>query len=206
MLLGRFASGSIDKKIYLYDVRDESFSSWKINEKPYVFHSASVEDIIFSPVEDFKFASCNQSLWCKCIIFLGSVDKTICICDIRTGNYNKPELSFKAHNSDVNVISWNQKNPFFIASGADDGSFKIWDYRNPSEEQTEIKWHTEQITSIDFQPGDESVVAVSSADNRLSIWDMSVEKDETKNKEGLNSVPENLIFLHQGQEEIKEIK
>jgi len=42
----------------------------------------------------------------------------------------------------------------------------------------EILWHSEAITSIQFQPNDESVVAVSSADNRLSIWDFSVENDE----------------------------
>lgn len=67
-----------------------------------------------------------------------------------------------------------------------------------------MQWHTEAITSICFQPDDESVLTVASADNRVSTWDFAVEPDEQKdgNEE---EIPDQLIFLHQGQEDIKEI-
>lgn len=42
---------------------------------------------------------------------------------------------------------------------------------------TRIKWHTDAITSIQFEPFEETVLAVASADNRLTLWDFSVEVD-----------------------------
>ena len=31
---------------------------------------------------------------------------------------------------DVNVLSWNTKRAFLILSGADDGQFRVWDFRS----------------------------------------------------------------------------
>jgi len=51
----------------------------------------------------------------------------------------------------VNVISWNKSNPILIATGADDGGFKVFDLRYPKEEPiTYIRWHEDQITSIQW--------------------------------------------------------
>ena len=55
---GLLASGSMDRKIFLYQSVDENMSDFIRQDNPYVFHDASVEDIQFSPVEDFVFASC----------------------------------------------------------------------------------------------------------------------------------------------------
>lgn len=38
-----------------------------------------------------------------------------------------------------------------------------------------FNWHSEPITSVKFQPKEESVIAVASEDNRVSLWDMSME-------------------------------
>jgi len=56
---GLLASGSSDRKIFLYQSVDENMSDFVRQDNPYIFHEASVEDIQFSPVEDFVFASCN---------------------------------------------------------------------------------------------------------------------------------------------------
>ena len=57
-----------------------------------------------------------------------SVDQTIKIWDLRALNSQaKPQMSFKAHDCDVNVISWNTTAKFLLASGDDKGEFRIWD-------------------------------------------------------------------------------
>lgn len=43
---------------------------------------------------------------------------------------------------------------------------------------TRIKWHTSAITSIAFEPREESVLAVASADNKLTLWDFSIDNEE----------------------------
>lgn len=57
---GLLASGSLDRKIFLYQSTDENMSDFVRNDHPYFFHEGSVEDIQFSPVEDFAFASCTN--------------------------------------------------------------------------------------------------------------------------------------------------
>jgi ribosome assembly protein RRB1 len=68
-----------------------------------------------SPNEKEVFASC-------------SVDQTIKIWDAR--RRERAVLSVRAHDSDVNVISWNPSAPHLLLSGADDGIFRVWDLRN----------------------------------------------------------------------------
>lgn len=43
---------------------------------------------------------------------------------------------------------------------------------------TKIRWHTKAITSLQFEPREESVLAVASEDNKMTLWDFSVEMDD----------------------------
>ena len=129
----------------------------------------------------------------------------------------KAQISFRAHDCDVNVLSWNTTSKFLLASGDDKGEFRIWDLRmldhksfNQSssyESITRIRWHTSAITSLQFEPGEDSVLAVASSDNKLTIWDFSVEVDENEQmQDEEEDIPPQLMFLHQGQENIKELR
>ena len=106
----------------------------------------------------------------------------------------------------MNVLSWNQTSTNLVATGADDGIFKVWDLRYPKAQSSisEIQFHTKPITSIQFQPNSDSTLAVSSADNKLSIWDFAVENDEAD--EEIKDIPDQLMFVHQGQKDLKELR
>lgn len=70
-----------------------------------------------------------------------SADKTVAVWDLRRKNGSM--LSLKAHEEDVNVISWNRNVTYLLASGSDDGSFKIWDLRafRSGEPVAQFRWH-----------------------------------------------------------------
>ncbi len=64
---------------------------------------------------------------------------------------------------------------------------------------TRIRWHTSAITSIQFEPREDSVLAVCSEDNKFTLWDFSVEADESEQvTEEDIEIPPQLMFLHQG--------
>lgn len=193
---GLLASGGQDGQIFTYSPSDQSFSNWDINKSPLQGHSGSVEDIQFSPTEDNALASC-------------STDKSIKIWDLRANPSHNSQITFIAHEGDANVIAWNPACAYLLASGGDEGAFKVWDlrYLKRGGTLTNIKWHKGPITSLQFQPREESVLAVSSEDNKLTIWDFGVEKDEEELKDPIyKEIPRQLMFLHQGQEDIKELK
>lgn len=57
------------------------------------------------------------------------------------------------------------------------------------------------------------MLAASGADNQLTVWDLSVEADDeaaagtagAEGAEGLKDLPPQLLFIHQGQTDIKEL-
>ena len=137
------------------------------------------------------------------LLIIGSSDGTVQIVDTRVGTYNQSQLLIKAHETDVNVCDWNKIATHLIATGSDDGTVKIWDLRRQkqgkrNEELLAFNWHSEPITSIRFQPNEESVIAVACEDNSVSIWDMAMENEQEDPE-----FPNELMFIHQGQEEIK---
>lgn len=88
----------------------------------------------------------------------------------------------------------------------------MWDLRtvrNSTSPLAHFKYHTAPITSIEWAPHDESVLCASSSDNQVTIWDLSVEADEEASGSGadpaLADFPPQLLFIHQGQSNVKEI-
>ncbi|KAL6067576.1 Glutamate rich WD repeat containing 1 [Balamuthia mandrillaris] len=191
---GRLVTGDCNKFIYLWEF-NAAASQWAISSTPYSGHTASVEDLQWSPSEQDVFASC-------------SVDQTIKIWDARTPN--RPGLSAHAHSSDVNVISWNRKVNYLLLSGSDDGTFRIWDLRNFSSDEpaANMKYHRGAITSLEWHPTEESMLAVAGEDDQITTWDMSLEAEEEV-PEGVDQsvleMPPQLLFVHQGQHEVKEV-
>lgn len=197
---GLLATGDCLKHIYTWKPTDDG--SWNVDSSPLVGHNGSVEDIQWSPNEASVMASC-------------SVDKTIRIWDIRAQPSKACMITTeKAHESDVNVIDWNRNEPF-IASGGDDGYMKVWDLRvlSRGDPVAVFKHHKGPITSVEWHHTDATVLASSGADDQIALWDLALEKDDEEISEdssvakdpGLNDLPPQLLFIHQGMQDIKEL-
>jgi ribosome assembly protein RRB1 len=165
---GRLLTGDCHGNIFLWN--KNSAATWVVDSDTYVGHAASVEDVQWSPSENDVFASC-------------SCDGSIRLWDVRTKA--GAALQVKASSTDINVLSWNRVVDYLLASGADDGALCIWDLRNFTAENAvaSLRWHQDAITSVEWHPREDSVVACSGADNQLTLWDMSLERDEEEEAE-----------------------
>ncbi|KAJ3332797.1 ribosome biosynthesis protein rrb1 [Blyttiomyces sp. JEL0837] len=199
----KLLTGDIAHKIYL---TTQASGGFQTDSRAFVGHEGSIEDLQWSPQEDTVFASASS-------------DKTIKIWDTRAGN--KPQISFVAHDSDVNVITWNRLSDSLLASGSDSGDFSVWDLsfvaqcrqsnQLPTPAAT-FKWHQKPITSIEWHPTESSMLAVAGADDQVTLWDLALERDAEEDPvvaKGPNGndveVPPQLLFIHQGQEDVKEV-
>ena len=194
LVTGLLASGDCKKNIHLW--HPDQSGSWKVDQRPYAAHTDSVEDIQWSPNEQNVMASC-------------SVDKTIRIWDIRAKHDKSCMITVEnSHDADVNVIDWNKNEPF-IVSGGDDGVMKVWDLRQltKGEPVAKFKHHLGPITSVEWHQADSTVLASSGADNQIALWDLAIERDEESDKteEHLKGLPPQLLFIHQGLKDIKEL-
>ncbi|CAB0019568.1 unnamed protein product, partial [Nesidiocoris tenuis] len=69
-----------------------------------------------------------------------------------------------------------------------------------------LKHHSDSITSVEWCPQESSVFASSGADHQIALWDLAVERDESEPVEAeLKNLPPQLLFIHQGQIDIKEL-
>ncbi|CAN0540968.1 unnamed protein product, partial [Ectocarpus sp. 12 AP-2014] len=87
---GRLATGDCGNSVHVTRTVE---GGWVTDPVPFVGHVASVEDLQWSPTETTVFAS-------------ASADKTVAVWDLR--KKNGAMLSLKAHEEDVNVITWNR--------------------------------------------------------------------------------------------------
>ena len=69
---------------------------------------------------------------------------------------------------------------------------------------------------MEWHPTDSSVFAATGADNQITLWDLAVEKDDDNAESNANqaaatpdnqlaALPDQLLFIHMGQTDIKEV-
>ena len=196
---GKLLTGDINGRIFITTIGDGGQASTE--KEPFTSHQGTVEELQWSPNERSVFASAGN-------------DGTVRIWDVRSKS-RKSVLSVPVSSTDVNVLSWSHQNTHLLASGADDGQWAVWDLRQwkPSANSSNLNptpvasfnFHREQITSIEWHPTDDSIVAVAAGDNTLTLWDLAVEidDDESRNTAGVRDVPPQLLFVHY-MDQIKE--
>ncbi|KAL1718489.1 WD40-repeat-containing domain protein [Schizophyllum commune] len=194
----RLLTGDVHAKIYLTTTSQAGFTPLG---QPFASHTSSVEDLQWSPSEPTVFASC-------------SADASIRLWDVRAKGRKSVAALTDAHESDVNVISWNKSSSYLLVSGGDDGALRVWDLRSVKQTGPQptpvaaFNWHKAPVTSVEWHPTEDSVFAASGADDQTTLWDLAVEQDEEElggadMAEG--DVPPQLLFVHQGQKDVKEV-
>ncbi|KFG28653.1 WD domain, G-beta repeat-containing protein, partial [Toxoplasma gondii TgCatPRC2] len=139
------------------------------------------------------------------------------IYDTRSSTAGPALALLHAHTSDVNALRWSPVHHDLLLSGDEDGCVKVWDERYGEVPLVVMQWHKKPITSVDWHPTDEATFATSSLDDSVALWDMSVEIDEDAEERDRGAkqmeaeknddkMPEQLMFVHMGQEHISEIK
>lgn len=200
--LGKLLTGDNDGLIYA-TTRTEG-GGWVTDTRPFTAHTSSVEELQWSPNEKNVFASASS-------------DGSVKVWDVRSKS-RKPAVDVHVSNTDINVMSWSNQTFHLLATGADDGQWAVWDLRHwkpgtgsgsggqlrPSPVAS-FDFHREPITSIEWHPTDDSVVAVGSADNTVTLWDLAVElDDEESQRTAAPEVPSQLLFVHY-MESVKEL-
>lgn len=196
---GALLSGDCSGRIHL---TQRTSSKWVTDKTPFTASNSSIEDIQWSTGESTVFSTAG-------------CDGYVRIWDTRSKKH-KPVISVEASKSDVNVISWSNKLNYLLASGHDDGTWGVWDLRsfNASTQPSPVAnydFHKAPITSISFNPLDESIISVSSEDNTVTLWDLAVEADDEeisqqrKEAQELHDIPPQLLFVH-WQRDVKDVR
>lgn len=191
--LGTLASADNHGKIYITEMHEGG--KFVTNSTPYKGHKSSIEDIEWSPSEESLFVTVSSDrsirLWDSRIS-----GKEACVCVVED-----------SHSSDINVLSWNKYEPL-IVTGGDDANLKVWSLRMLQHKQSlaEFKYHKSPITSLEWHPTDTTTFMASGEDDQVTIWDIAMESDSSNNKEEESlPVPPQLMFIHMGQKELKEV-
>ncbi|KAL8765055.1 MAG: hypothetical protein Q9209_007745 [Squamulea sp. 1 TL-2023] len=187
---GKLLTGDNDGKIFATTCTEGG--KWTPDNRPFTGHQSSVEDIQWSPSERNVFASASS-------------DGTVKVWDARS-EAHAPAVSVRVSDTDVNVISWSRQTTHLLASGADDGQWAVWDLRqwkdqtlaSQAKSVASFNFHKEQITSIEWHPTDDSIMAIAAGDNTLTLWDLAVELDDEESRDsvGVQGVPPQLLFIH----------
>mmetsp|Transcript_2359 Transcript_2359/g.3473 ORF Transcript_2359/g.3473 Transcript_2359/m.3473 type:complete len:516 (-) Transcript_2359:381-1928(-) len=196
---GRMVTGAMNRTLMSWTQREDG--RFSVDPDTFRGHTDSIEDLQWSPTETDVFASC-------------SADRSIRFWDLRVGKKSALTLS-NAHEMDVNVISWNRIDSHLLVSGGDEGGLKVWDLRSVKDGESLpaafFGYHRKPITSVEWHPTLSSMLAGSSEDHTVSLWDLSVERDPEEEATlgevlpGAEDLPPQLMFLHMGQKNIKEV-
>jgi ribosome assembly protein RRB1 len=84
-------------------------SRWRIPERKRKYNFKS---LFFDSVEDIQWSAADPTVFATC-----SADHSIRLWDSRSRTPNDVLRIEGAHDSDVNVITWNRKKAFLLASG-----------------------------------------------------------------------------------------
>ncbi|KAI5577524.1 hypothetical protein POPTR_009G135100v4 [Populus trichocarpa] len=178
---GYLVSGSHDNRICLWDVsavaQDKVLGALQVYEA----HESVVEDVSWHLKNENLFGSVGDD--CQLIIW-----------DLRT---NQIQHSVKAHEKEINYLSFNPYNEWILATASSDATVGLFDMRKLTVPLHALRSNTEEVFQVEWDPNHETVLASSADDRRLNVWDLNRIGEEQLELDADDGPPE-LLFSHGG--------
>eukprot|EP00879_Flechtneria_rotunda_P026840 GHRR01028676.1.p1 GENE.GHRR01028676.1~~GHRR01028676.1.p1 ORF type:complete len:453 (+),score=155.57 GHRR01028676.1:832-2190(+) len=173
------ASGGTDKLLLLWDLRDlqdtllakkdkdaQSSTTDLSARQKLKGHKKTVEDLVFQPRSTTNLASVGD-------------DAQVLLWDTSSGNSPIAAID-KAHgNCDVHTVDWSALQDHLLATGAADGSLKVWDKRKlPLNGSTAggslhtFVYHTDAIMRVEWHPTEKGILASGGEDHLVVVWSL----------------------------------
>ncbi|KAK9814957.1 hypothetical protein WJX73_003132 [Symbiochloris irregularis] len=152
-------------------------------------HTATVEDVGFKPRSSVELVSVGD-------------DHALLVWDTRSGSKAVLRVD-KAHgDNDLHCVDWCGKDTHYLATGAADGSVKVWDKRRLGVNHGPLHTftlHRQATMRVEWAPWQSGVLASGGEDGRVCVWD--IHKSAPPEGESLppsSRLPPQLLFQHMG--------
>eukprot|EP00798_Chlamydomonas_sp_ICE-L_P030922 gene30922-35977_t len=205
------ASGGNDKLVLLWSVQDHmetvlSSGPTTGGKEPELAartklkgHKDTVEDVVFKPDSTEQLCSVGD-------------DHMVMFWDTRSGTAPVSSIEL-AHGKgqDIQCVDWDSTTGHLVATGAQDGSLRIWDARKVATSKECVacfRVHTGGVIRLEWHPTQPGVLASGGEDRLMMIWKMNPDgpftnqSAEPATKKGAKPAstpgPPELIFQHAG--------
>ncbi|OMH83093.1 Histone-binding protein RBBP7 [Zancudomyces culisetae] len=187
---GHLISASEDGSICMWDINANTVEENRVLQALRIFNTEQVvEDVDWHPKHSYMFASVGD-------------DRRLMLWDTRESSNNTASKSVLAHSSEVNCVKFNPKSEYLVATGSTDTTIALWDIRKISSKLHTLETHTGEILQLEWMSSTQptaspTILASSSGDRRVNVWDISRIGDEQSVEDAADGPPE-LLFVHGG--------
>ncbi|PNS19230.1 hypothetical protein CAC42_2407 [Sphaceloma murrayae] len=134
------------------------------------FYSGSDDSCSF---DSSSLPFCVTACHSNSLVALGAEDGSVTMVDSSsdpTISFAKPHVSFRPHHNAIMDMSFSSDD-FLIATASGDQTARVIDMRTQQTRYI-MAGHVSSLKTVRFQPGNDSVLATSSRDGSVQLWDL----------------------------------